>query len=587
MASSLITLTVFFVLLCSGGALVCALGRGSFEDALPLTCTAIVTAGFVFGIVGLLPAGFYAALAAAVSAIAAAIYLLVRNGAGDFRKRFFTPGFFIFAALYIFLAAINYGMRLTSWDEFSHWGDIVKVMTTIGGFGTAAMSDSMFPAYPPAMALFQYFCERIYMLVSGESMAEWLLYFSYQTFMFAMFFPFLRRFDLKKAWSWAFFAVIWLLPLIFQRNAYSKIYIDSFLSVLLALGLAHALIDREGERLDRLNLAAILILLPLTKSIGLPFAAAVLIAVFAAEYGERTEGFRRRCALYTCAALVPRAAWELHVRLSRAVSGYGPSAQIAAEHFGNRDYTGAVLSDYLEALVRRPLTNEEAICPQLCALAVLALLTAALWLLLKRESDSRNGDKLYPRAFALLLAVNVLFFAIMGAGFMYAYPEAEALELLGMERYLNNILMADAVLALMLTADLISRGAVGTKRAAAAVLAAALLFTPFRTAARTLTRRDVHTTQALHSRFEPYYETLNALTQGERCDILFAADRSDTIEFMLLRTELRPSYVEMMPLPESVARFDYVVIYDLASPPDGTENGGIYAVDGEELIRVN
>lgn len=208
MASSLITLTVFFVLLCSGGALVCALGRGSFEDALPLTCTAIVTAGFVFGIVGLLPAGFYAALAAAVSAIAAAIYLLVRNGAGDFRKRFFTPGFFIFAALYIFLAAINYGMRLTSWDEFSHWGDIVKVMTTIGGFGTAAMSDSMFPAYPPAMALFQYFCERIYMLVSGESMSEWLLYFSYQTFMFAMFFPFLRRFDLKKAWSWAFFAVI-------------------------------------------------------------------------------------------------------------------------------------------------------------------------------------------------------------------------------------------------------------------------------------------------------------------------------------------------------------------------------------------
>lgn len=551
MASSLITLTVFFVLLCSGGALVCALGRGSFEDALPLTCTAIVTAGFVFGIVGLLPAGFYAALAAAVSAIAAAIYLLVRNGAGDFRKRFFTPGFFIFAALYIFLAAINYGMRLTSWDEFSHWGDIVKVMTTIGGFGTAAMSDSMFPAYPPAMALFQYFCERIYMLVSGESMSEWLL------------------------------------PLIFQRNAYSKIYIDSFLSVLLALGLAHALIDREGERLDRLNLAAILILLPLTKSIGLPFAAAVLIAVFAAEYGERTEGFRRRCALYTCAALAPRAAWELHVRLSRAVSGYGPSAQIAAEHFGNRDYTGAVLSDYLEALVRRPFTNEEAICPQLCALAVLALLTAALWLLLKRESDSRNGDKLYPRAFALLLAVNVLFFAIMGAGFMYAYPESEALELLGMERYLNNILMADAVLALMLTADLISRGAVGTKRAAAAVLAAALLFTPFRTAARTLTRRDVHTTQALHSRFEPYYETLNALTQGERCDILFAADRSDSIEFMLLRTELRPSYVEMMPLPESVARFDYVVIYDLASPPDGTENGGIYAVDGEELIRVN
>ncbi len=588
MISSIITLMIFFVLLCSGGALVCALGRGVFEDVLPLTCTGIVLVGFVFGVVGLLPVGVYVTLAAAVAAFVAVVYLLVRNGVEEFKKRFFTPGFFIFAALYAFLVVINYGMRLSAWDEFSHWGDIVKVMTTLGGFGTVPLSDSMFPEYPPAMALFQYCCERIYMLVSGESMAEWILYFAYQILMFALFFPFLKRFDLKRLWGWSFLAVIWCLPLVFQSVAYSRIYIDPFLSVLLALGLAHALIDREGgTRLDRLNLAAILILLPLTKSLGLPFAVAVLIAVFMAEHMKKREGYRLRCVLYTCAALIPRLIWELHVKLNHAKATGGASMAIVAEHLGDSDYTSAILREYLKALVQKPLTDEEAIAPQLCALVLLALLMVALWLTLKKEKDSRDGDKFYSRVFVLMLVANIAFFVMNGALFVYAMPEHEAVELISMERYLNNILMVDAVLALMLTADLIRRGAVSMKRAAAVVIAAALLFTPIRPAARVIARRNVKATQTLHSRFEPYYETLNALTQGERCDILFATDWSDTIEFMLLRTELRPSYIEMTPLPDSVARFDYVVIYNLASPPEGTENGGIYAVDGEELIRVN
>lgn len=587
MISVSISLILFFVLLCSGSALMCALDKGNFEDVLPLTCTAVVLIGFAFGVVGLLPASLYVIAAAAVAALAVTGYFLVRRGAGSFMKRFFSPGFFIFAALYVFLVVINYGMRLSAWDEFSHWGDIVKVMTTLGGFGTVPLSDSMFPDYPPAMSLFQYCCERIYMLVSGEDMAEWILYFAYQIFMFALFFPFLKCLDLKRPWGWGFIAVIWCLPLVFQSVAYSRIYIDSFLSVLLALGLAHALIDREGERLDRVNLAAILILLPLTKSLGLPFAIIVLLAVFMSEGMKKAEGYRLRCVLYTCAAFVPRALWTLHVKLNHAEAISGASMSIAAEHLGNPDYTRAVLRDYLKALVQRPLADAEAIFPQLCALALLPLLMAVLWLTLKKQKSSRDGDKLYSRSFVLMLAVNIAFFVINGALFVYAMPEIEAAGLISMERYLNNILMADAVLAIMLTADLIRRGAVSTKRTAAVVIAAVLLFTPIRPAARAILRRNVTATQALHSSFEPYYETLNELTQGERCDILFASDWSDSFEFMLLRTELRPSYIEMTPLPESLERFDYVVIYNLASPPEGTENGGIYAVTGEELVRVN
>ena len=588
MIFSAISLLVIFIILCSGSALCCALGKGQFEDALPLTCTGIVAIGFFFGVFGLLLPGFFCTLALAAVFIAVALWTAAKKGFEDFCRNFFTPGFFIFSALYLALFVFNYGMRLCAWDEFSHWGDIVKVMTTLHGFGTHPLSESLFPNYPPAMALFQFFCEEIYMHISGDKMAEWLLYFSYQVFMLSLYFPFIKNLDIKKFSSWVVIAVIWLIPMIFQNNAYATIYIDSFLSALLGTGLAHVLVECEPDTTGRLNLAAILFLLPITKGIGLPLAAVLLAAVYVLEHEERKKNIRRReRMIYTAAVLVPWAMWQLHLKVFHAARAVGPSSEIAAEHIGDSRYALGILKNYLMAMVQRPITNKEAVFPNLPPLVVLALLILVLWRLLQNGEKFLGGDRVYERAFAIVLSANILFFVGTGVGFMYFFPEDEAVMLLGIERYLNNILMADTILALLLIADLLNRGVMKEKKITAALIVLAILFTPVMPTARFVLRRDVLATQKVHSQYEPYYEVLSELTIGQRASILFAADSIDSYSLMLLHTELRPNHMEMAPLPENLDRYDYVVMYDVDTPPEGTENGGIYAVSGDELIRVN
>lgn len=569
MIVSIISLAVFFLILCSGSALFCTLEIGKFEDGLPITCVSIVCIEFIFGIAGFLLPGFFVAFAVAVIALGVAMILAIRKEFRAFARRFFTPGFFLFTVMYVILFVLNYGMRLRAWDEFSHWGDIVKVMTTLHSFGTHPLSESWFPNYPPAMALFQFFCEEIYIHISRENMVEWLLFFSYQVFLFSMYFPFLKRLNLKKVSGWVVIAVIWLIPMIFQNNAYGKIYIDSFLSTLLGTGFTYVFLEREPDTAGKLNLAVILFLLPITKSIGLPFAAVLLIALYVLEdRGKR---------VYTVITLAPWVVWQIYLKVTHAVKMVGASSGIAAEHIGDSHYVFGILKDYLAAMVRRPVTDADAIFPQLPPLVVLLLLMLVLWLLLQKERKS----------FVIIFAANILFFMGMGVSFMYFFPEIEALELLGIERYLNNMLMADAILALLLLLDLMNRCVVLEKKVTAAVLVTALLFTPVRPAARFVLRREVAAAQSLHSRYAPYYDTLAEQTKGKTCSILFATDGSDLLDFMLLRTELRPNHVEMHNYPDNIEKFDYVVMYHLDTPPENTENGGIYAVNGNKLIRVN
>lgn len=577
MTAALVAVVCLFAVLCSGSALCCALGRGSFEDVLPLTCTVIVAVGFVFGVAGLLNAGFFVLLFAAVAALIAAA---VAAGRGHgFSARFFTPGFFLFAAVYALLLFFNYGTFLRSWDEFSHWGDVVKVMTTLGAFGTHPLSESMFPAYPPAMALFQFFAEKLYMLVSGEEMAEWLLFFAYQVLLSSLYFPFLRRMGLKKPGTWVLAVLLWLLPMVFQRNAYGKIYIDSFLSALLGVGLAGTFAAREGDAFARWQLAAVLLLLPLTKSLGLAFALVVLAVLLFSGRAERVRPFVLGCAGATAMGW---AAWTLHAKLRGASNAVGPSAAIAAEHVGDSAYAMGIFRSFLSALVRRPLTNEEAIFPQLPALAVLVLLMAALWLLLRAERRINGDDRSYTRAFWVVFAANGLFCAALCVGYMFFYPDFEAAKLLGMERYLNNIFMADTVFALLLAGDLLRRDAVSQRALVAAVTAAVLLFTPMRTVGRFVLRREAAAAQQERARYTPYIDAVKERTGGEPCSVLFATDDpwndANALDYMLFRTVLRPCHVEMLPLPEELSRYDYIVVYDMASPPEGTENGGVYAV---------
>ena len=561
-----LALLVLLVLLCCPCALGCALTQRRFEQWLPLSLTGIVLIQLLFGLFGCLRAGFTAAVVFCLLALLAALVIAWCGREGQaFVRRLFDAPFFLFCALYLFLICVNYGKLLAAWDEFSHWGDVVKMMTTLDVLSIDPASRSLFPEYPPAMALLQYFGERVYLAVTGETeMAEWLLYLVYQLFLFSLFFPLLSAERLKKLDTWLGLAAVFLLPCVFQVSVYAKIYIDAFLGVLFGLALYAALSDPAWERMRPLGFAALLMLLTLSKALGLVFA---LVALGCAALSGRKKLW------LTLLALLPALLWYGIAWLNRAAQGYSGEKLRTAVQSGGAGFTAYrldILQSYGRAFFTRPILGQEAVCPALSGAVVLLVLLLLLAFLLAKAR--RSG-------FRLLLGFNLCFSAGLGLAFAFLYPPEEASILLGMERYLNNLYLADALLLLLL-----ARERRPGLRMAALSLCVILALTPLQATARFLLRREVLYSQTVRA---PYARAVRALQQadpeGGGCVLLDTGE--DALGAMILRTSLRPRLTQtgsLQALDGAFEAWDYAVVF-----PPGQSEAAAYALSPEgELFSL-
>ena len=523
MITSLLAIIVLMVLTCSGSAYMCSLGDNAFEDYLPITFIAIVFINFIFGLLGLLLIGFYISLAAALL-----MYLFVginikRNIAPGFGKRFFSQGFFAYVVLSAVLMFLNYGKLMASWDEFSHWGDVVKMMTTLNVLSTNPTSGSLFPEYPPAMALFQYFSEKIYALVSGREFSEWLLYYSYQLFMFSLYFPFVKKLDFKKIGAYMFIAIVFLLPTVFQNTVYSKIYIDSFLSSVFGIALAYTVQDVKQDRFYYIYVFSLLALLPITKMIGILFAI-IVIAVFALFNSGKKTIYAVICAG------VPAVLWHVNVRLNSANAAFDLNKISNAKP----GYASEVLSRYLGRLISFTYSSSEAVCPQLAFVILFPILTLCLYFVLSKKTKGKI-------VFWILLIFDLIFVVGLGWAYVHVFSEAEAQTMTELSRYINNALMAQALLIVLNTIEM------PTKFMLAAFVIT-ILFTPLQSTARFVTRREVLYSQSFR---EPYKITIDEILEQSPRDgkVIIVTESTDAMDYMVFKTTLRPMTVVMCYMP--------------------------------------
>lgn len=191
---------LFLAVLLSGSVFAAARFGRKFEEILPITCMGIVLVLFLFGAVGLLSAGVYAVLLLAVCFWAYGLWSLVKRRGKQLVKSMITPAFAIFCGIFALLILGDYGMLSTGWDDFSHWQLCVRKMMVLDDFAANPASGIYYQSYPPAMALFQYFFQKLrYLLDSETAFSEWRLFLAYQVLMIAPAMPFFRELSLPKA----------------------------------------------------------------------------------------------------------------------------------------------------------------------------------------------------------------------------------------------------------------------------------------------------------------------------------------------------------------------------------------------------
>lgn len=435
---------LFFAVLLSGSVFAAARFGRKFEEILPITCMGIVLVLFLFGAVGILGAGVYAILIAAVCFWAYGLWRLVRGGRKQLIKSMITPAFAIFCVLFALLMLGDYGMLSTGWDDFSHWQLCVRKMMVLDDFAANPASGIYYQSYPPAMALFQYFFQKLHYLVDSEPVfSEWRLFLAYQVLMIAPAMPFFRGLSLPKA---ALAGVgLFVLPMLFIGETYTLLYIDSFVGMLAGCGfLAVLMKDRDG--LHTAYVAMLCAVLTLSKDVGLFFACFIGVIFFLNRLLTRGNETPLRQAgialLPLISALGAKLAWKgILLKLGSKMVFSQPIDLIEYTKMFFFRTGGFYRQDCVEAFKRMFFSREFAL-PGIGVLtsyfALSIVFGMALYALcggLRKAQPQRA--KAIRAAGILIFAQLIVYVYCLGATYAYRFSVDEALDLAAYNRYMN------------------------------------------------------------------------------------------------------------------------------------------------------
>ena len=262
------SLILFFLCISSGSVYAAARWERKYEEVLPLTCCAMVLTMFLFGVFGFLKLG-----AAVVCAACAGLYVLTALRVGKQKtgrvllQNVFTPGFALFLAFNLMYIVCIYGKLFDCDDEFSHWGDTVRILCNLDVFGTHPAANALYPSYPPAMSLFQYFLQKLNHWQPGHPLVEWMRYYAYRVVALSLIMPMCTR--IRRDWlGYGLFALgVFCLPGLFYDHYYDNILIDPFVGIASGAGICLVVWEQKKDFLYRARVLTICAVLVLAKGV--------------------------------------------------------------------------------------------------------------------------------------------------------------------------------------------------------------------------------------------------------------------------------------------------------------------------------
>jgi hypothetical protein len=619
---------ILFFLVLSAPPLFLSVYHGKrFEETISLTTGSLILFMYLCGIFGLLKVSVFLILGIALS-------LLILSACRVFKTKnvvkslasFATPAALAFFLIYIFLLYAHYERLLHEYDEFTHWGDVVKAMAYIDDFSTSPLSHSYFQNYVPGMALFQYLFEKLAMILPGGIFVDWRLYFAYHLLAVIFLLPFLT------VQKWRYFLPAFLLilfiavaPSFFDSEGQylTSIYVDGFLGLLAGTGFA-TLFLQKGDPWKTAHMLVICALLVLTKDVGLLFAIVLGVAFLLTEMQRNRKTPRKLIppAILTVAAVaLPKIFWEISIQVNhatmmkfrrpikfdvlfRVITGQettGYEAEVAAACV-DRLWTGIVG-------FHGPF-EVKTVYPLLVAILIgLLWLAWACWKKLDPEGKPRYRIAVWGMVITLVLYC-------LGMPLLYMF-KLDSDTLVSFERYMGIVLVSMIVMIFLLFAvwmqERPKRMIAGV---AAGVMISLMTLNPV-LMEKYLNRTSIGDQYFVQGFYEQFVWAMNDIADGEEKHVWIIAQESAGSEFWTIRYGIRPSngqvnvgfsisdhtqslypgdiWTLLIPTEEwreKLKDYDYVMIWrtddifiedysSLFANPDDIEDKSIFAVNHE------
>ncbi len=438
--------------------------RSSLLISLPTAIFGITAVLYTFSLFNQLLLGFWVVLAViALATLVSFVLLFKERDLVSHLKSLLSPGLVIFVFLALFSFLLTRGMQLSSWDEFSHWGTVVKATYLHDAVGPYNPVDLGFRSYPPSLSLFEYFVTKL-----GGPWLEGNIFWAYQLIIWSLFTPFFAQLTWRR---WGQLLVV--IPLTFVAplaffNSLNLTLIDPLLGMLFGYALAIAYVGNVLQWRLALHVGLAVFMLTLAKDAG-TFMASLVVALylarlFAAKKINPEEWRWKRFALLgsipTLSLIASNQSWAALV-----------SARVDAPSFQNPIDMGAffgalrgegpaywqeIIATFGFGVSSYPINTDGAVAiPQLQLVVLVAIVLAIFEWLVSRRMGRRFG---LASVGTVTIGAVVYTYGLLVL-YLFRFVEYEAVRLASYERYLGTYWAGIALFVALITIWLVAGSA--------------------------------------------------------------------------------------------------------------------------------
>lgn len=240
-------------------------------------------------------------------------FILEKHDKQVMKKLYTSTGVLYFFIIITFAITFSSKMKFVNWDEFSHWGLVVKNMYALDKFGNVAEATTLFKGYPPAMALFQYF-----MVVCFGEFNEGIIYSSNIYFQLSLF-SFLVKSRNKITNSIISFTFVVLSLIFISLGAYTSIYVDLTLGTLSAYILCYGLNGKKYDSKKIITLSTALFVLSLVKATG--FSLGIMISIILFCDIVIIKEIKLKIGYLILSSIIGKYSWDFYTKIMSNFTG--------------------------------------------------------------------------------------------------------------------------------------------------------------------------------------------------------------------------------------------------------------------------
>lgn len=329
-----------------------------------------------------------------------------------------------------YLTILGYNLKITSYDNFSHWALIVKQLFTYNTLPSFEHNLVDFTSYPPASSLFIYYMG----LLVGKTESTMIIGQLYFTFIFIT--PLMIFFKDNKKISNVIIFVVFSLFIMVSNIPLMDLMVDTVLGTLAITSCCVAYYYRENLKKVFMLLTLISSTYIILKNSGVLFIAFNVVLLFIiGVYNKKTKISLRYCIYMVLISFVLFFLWQQHLKLVYpANTGVTTKHSLSIVNFGRTIYKNGIGQSIEVAL--KYLTSFYTLKDNIILYYLIGI---NLFLVI-----SMFISKKYKLVLKILLLVDFLYLCYwIALGFMYilSMPYAEAIRLACYSRYMMSCII--------------------------------------------------------------------------------------------------------------------------------------------------